>query len=131
MVNKKRRVFQHIMEDESYQIIKNLIPKEWVIREFNRPDYGIDLVIELFEKIDDHYSETLGEFIYVQVKSLKNIKIVTEKIFSVNNVAKGVWGEDRSEYAEIDIKNILLILIPFLQYNHWVQVFLFCFLWLI
>jgi hypothetical protein len=103
MAKKKQRVFQHIMEDESYQIIKKLIPKEWVIREFNRPDYGIDLVIELFDKVDEQVSETLGEFIYIQVKSVKQIEIKNEKIFPVENVAKGKWKEDKSEYAEIDV----------------------------
>lgn len=81
MARKKQRVFQHIMEDESFQIIKKLIPKEWVIREFNRPDYGIDLVIELFDKVDEQISETLGEFIYVQVKSVKQIEIKKRKFF--------------------------------------------------
>lgn len=80
-----------------------MLPKEWVIREFNRPDYGIYLLIELFDKIDDQYSETLGEFIYVQVKSVKSIEITKEKIFNVGNVAKGAWSEDKSEYAEIDV----------------------------
>lgn len=103
MAKKKQRVFQHIMEDESYQIIKKLIPKEWVIREFNRPDYGIDLVIELFDKIDEQITETLGEFIYVQVKSVKHLKVKSEKIYPVGNVAKGKWKEDKSEYAEIDV----------------------------
>ncbi|WP_240601624.1 DUF4365 domain-containing protein [Flavobacterium columnare] len=91
------------MEDESFQIIKKLIPKEWVIREFNRPDYGIDLVIELFDKVDEQISETLGEFIYVQVKSVKQIEIKKEKVFPVGNVAKGKWKEDKTEYSEIDV----------------------------
>jgi hypothetical protein len=103
MARKKQRVFQHIMEDESCQIIKKHIPKEWVIREFNRPDYGIDLVIELFDKIDEQVYETLGEFIYIQVKSAKNIKITKERIFNVGNVAKGIWKENKSEYTEIDV----------------------------
>lgn len=102
MATKKRRVFQHMMEDESYQVIKKQLPKEWVIREFNRPDYGIDLVIELFDKIDEYNSETLGEFIYVQVKSVKSIDVIKKQIFYVGNVAKGVWREDKSQYAEID-----------------------------
>lgn len=103
MSKKKRRVYQHIMEDESYRIIKENVPKEWVIREFNRPDYGIDIVIELFDKLDEQVSETLGEFIYVQVKSVKNIAITKEAIFNVGNVAKGIWKEDRSEYIELDV----------------------------
>ena len=36
MAKKKRRVYQHIMEDESYQIIKKHIPKEWVIPALRR-----------------------------------------------------------------------------------------------
>lgn len=103
MSKKKQRVFQHIMEDESYQIIKRHIPKEWVIREFNRPDYGIDIVIELFDKLDEQVSETLGEFIYIQVKSVKNIAVTKENIFNVGNVAKGTWKEDKSEYIELDV----------------------------
>ncbi|QPQ50181.1 DUF4365 domain-containing protein [Chryseobacterium indologenes] len=103
MARKKQRVLQHIMEDESYQIIKALIPKENVIREFNRPDYGIDLVIELFDKIEENAYETLGEFIFVQVKSIKRAEIKREKIFPVGNVAKGKWNEDKSEYIELDV----------------------------
>ena len=103
MARKKQRVLQHIMEDKSYDIIKRHIPSHWVIREFNRPDYGIDLVIELFEKIDDRTSETLGEYIYVQVKSVQSLKVSTEKAYPVYNVAKLPWKEDRSEYVEIPV----------------------------
>src|SRR5690606_25034906 len=95
MIRKKQRVLQHIMEDESYEIIKSQIPKHWVIREFNRPDYGIDLVIELFEIIDNDIAETLGEFIYVQVKSVKELQLKQDFIYEVGNVAKGVWTENR------------------------------------
>jgi hypothetical protein len=103
MTRKKQRVPQHIMEDESYGIIKRQIPKHWVIREFNRPDYGIDLVIELFEIVDENIAETLGEFIYVQVKSVKELESKFEKIFEVGNVAKGAWIENRKKYANIEV----------------------------
>lgn len=103
MASKKRRVFQHIMENDSYQLIKKLLPKEWVIRDFNKPDYGIDLVIELFNRVDEQYSETLGEFIYIQVKSVKSVEVIKEKIFTVRNVAKGAWTEDKSEYAKVPL----------------------------
>ena len=86
MARRKQRVRQHIMEDESYEVIKRYIPNNWVIREFNRPDYGIDLVIELFEKIDEQISETLGEFIFVQVKSVEKLERKIEKIYPVDNV---------------------------------------------
>jgi len=103
MIRKKQRVLQHIMEDKSYEIIKSQIPKHWVIREFNRPDYGIDLVIELFEIIDENVAETLGEFIYVQVKSVKSIETKQEKIYEVGNVAKGVWTEDRKSHTNLEV----------------------------
>ncbi|RYE59680.1 MAG: DUF4365 domain-containing protein [Sphingobacteriales bacterium] len=103
MARKKQRTFQHIMENESYEIIRSHLPKEWVIREFNNPDYGVDLVIELFEKIDQNISETLGEFLYIQVKSTKKIAIETEKIYAVGNVAKGIWKEDKSEYIDLKV----------------------------
>jgi hypothetical protein len=91
------------MEDESYEVIKRYIPNNWVIREFNRPDYGIDLVIELFEKIDEQISETLGEFIFVQVKSVEKLERKIEKIYPVDNVAKSKWKEDKSQYVEMEV----------------------------
>lgn len=103
MAKRKQRVRQHIMEDESYEIIKKFIPNSWVIREFNRPDYGIDLVIELFEDINDKISETLGEFIFVQVKSMEKTEQIKEKLFPVDNVAKRRWKEDKSEYVEMEL----------------------------
>ncbi|ROH94817.1 DUF4365 domain-containing protein [Chryseobacterium cucumeris] len=103
MIRKKQRVLQHIMEDKSYEIIRQQIPKHWVIREFNRPDYGIDLVIEIFEIIDENIAETLGEFIYVQVKSSKKLEIKQEKIYDVGNVSKGVWTENKKTYTKLDV----------------------------
>ena len=103
MARRKQRVRQHIMEDESYEIINKFIPKSWVIREFNRPDYGIDLVIELFENINDKVAETLGEFIFVQVKSVKKVDKVKEILYPVDNVAKSRWKEEKSEYVEMEL----------------------------
>jgi hypothetical protein len=103
MTRKKQRVLQHMMEDESYEIIKSQIPRHWVIREFNRPDYGIDLVIELFEKIDDNVAETLGEFIYVQVKSVKELEAKQETLYEVGNVAKGLWTENRKSHTSLEV----------------------------
>jgi hypothetical protein len=108
MAQKKQRVFQHIMEDESYLIIKDKLPKNWVIRDFNRPDYGVDIVIELFEEISTGVSEILGEYIYVQVKSVQELEIKKEKVYPVENVAKGNWKENKSEYFEIEVIKFVL-----------------------
>ncbi|WP_420583250.1 DUF4365 domain-containing protein [Reichenbachiella sp.] len=108
LARKKQRVLQHVMEDKSYEIIKRQIPDHWVIREFNRPDYGIDVVIELFDKISEDVAETLGEFIYVQVKSVKSIDIKKETIYDVGNVAKGAWSENKQRHTELDVVNYIL-----------------------
>ena len=99
---RKKRVLQHIMEDGSYQIVKESLPPHWVVREFNRPDYGIDLVIEIFEQVDDAFV-TLGEFLFVQVKSVKNAELDQKKIFPVKNVSKSVWEEDKSEWIDLKV----------------------------
>jgi hypothetical protein len=108
MAQKKQRVFQHIMEDESYKIIKEHLPTHWVDRMFNNPDYGVDLVIELFDKKNDRVSEALGEYLYVQVKSVQSLDIKTEKIYPVGNVAKVGWNEDKSTYFEIEVIKFVL-----------------------
>ena len=51
MSHTKRRTFQHIMEDKSVLKLRNILPAEWVIREY-KPDYGIDLTIEIFRYLD-------------------------------------------------------------------------------
>jgi hypothetical protein len=96
------------MEEHSYQLIRQQLPQEWVIREFNRPDYGIDLVVELFENVDADINEALGEYVFVQVKAQQSVTIKKEKIYSVMNVAKGKWQEDRDSFIEIEVVKFVL-----------------------
>lgn len=103
MARKKQRVIQHVMEDESFLIVKSQLPKHWVLRKFNNPDYGVDLIIELFDKVDEKISEVLGEYLYVQVKSVEEIDIKSREVFPVKNVAKGIWNEDKSDSLNIDV----------------------------
>ncbi|UYQ92135.1 DUF4365 domain-containing protein [Chitinophaga horti] len=101
MAERKKRSFQHIMESESFDIIRQNLPKHWVVREFNNPDYGVDLVIEIFEDSGDNVNfEVLGEYVYVQVKSVQKISIRSEQIYSVNNVSKFSWEELKGAYIE-------------------------------
>ncbi|MDN3593963.1 DUF4365 domain-containing protein [Zunongwangia endophytica] len=108
MVRKKQRVIQHIMQGESFLIIKNLLPKHWVIREFNNLDYGIDLIIELFENVDQKVSEVLGEYLNVQVKSVEELEIKSKKIFPVENLAKVNWREDKTESLNIEVVKFVM-----------------------
>jgi hypothetical protein len=104
MSHKKQRVFQHIMENTSLQIIRNILPSEWVIRDY-KPDYGIDISVEIFEYIDDSNSiaETLGEWFFAQVKSVKTTQIKTIKVHSRGNVEKSPLTQYKNELLEIEV----------------------------
>lgn len=103
--HRKRRISTHLQEDTSYKIIRNILPEHWVIRDFNKPDYGIDLVVELFQEIDEYKKvyETLGEYIFIQVKSIENPIVVRKKFYPVQNVAKFTYQEDKEYFVEVDV----------------------------
>lgn len=102
---RKIRAEQHLMESDSYRILHSILPKHWVIREFNHPDYGVDLVIEIFEPydLDQKQYEAMGEFLYIQVKSVQVADVQKIKLFDVQNVAKGQWTETRETFIEADV----------------------------
>ena len=52
-------------EEESLQLVRSLLPEEWVIHEY-KPDYGIDNVVEIFRYVDGEreIAETLRIFLY-------------------------------------------------------------------
>ena len=104
MAHTKRRVRQHIMEDQSYIILKGLIPEEWAVHEY-RPDYGIDLVIEIFKFIDDkrEAADTLGELFFIQLKSVKEMKIQKITVRSRENVEKGTATYDGRDSKVIEV----------------------------
>jgi len=95
---RKQRTASHIGEEASFEIIRDVFPEQWVIRPFDKPDYGIDQVFELFKKVQGQSRtyETLGEYLFVQVKSVEKAKYATQKYYPLMNVAKAVYKEDRS-----------------------------------
>lgn len=102
MANRKRRSEQQIMEEQSNTILRQSLPEEWVIHDY-RPDYGIDLVLEIFEyTTPEKVAETLGEQLFIQLKSVKNITIEKHKIYDRKNVEKYSL-EKKETFVEIDI----------------------------
>ncbi len=104
MAHTKRRVHQHIMEDKSISLLRSRLPEEWVIREY-RPDYGIDLAIEIFKFIDPDRTkaDSLGEWFFSQVKSVSKTKINKLKVFGRHNVEKAANQTNPDEFLEIDV----------------------------
>lgn len=89
------------------RIVRDLLPDRWVIRDY-RPDYGIDLLIELFEYIDPEHTQaaTLGETLFVQVKSTEVVDAARLRVYPRENVELGPLQEDRAEQTEIDVARL-------------------------
>lgn len=104
VAHRKRRVFQHVMESDSISLIKEFLPSEWVIREYS-PDYGIDLVVEVFECVDAKRKiyEALGEMFLSQVKSVSKTVISSVEVYSRMNVEKYGYLELKDEKSIIDV----------------------------
>lgn len=102
MSHTKRRTFQHIMEDQSFLVLRSILPKEWVIRDY-KPDYGIDLTVELFRYLDEEETkaDTLGEMFFAQLKSQKQVDIRTITVHPRYNVEKKALEEDRAQELKI------------------------------
>jgi Domain of unknown function (DUF4365) len=98
----KKRTGPQMMEDQSLTIVRALLPREWVARDY-KPDYGIDLVIELFdaESGDPDICVSLGELLFVQVKSVERTAPIMLQANERSNVAKGIY-QPGQEYTDIE-----------------------------
>jgi hypothetical protein len=98
-----------MMEDGSFALIRERIPREWVVRPYH-PDYGIDLAIELFEPLPERpgYASTLGEWIFAQVKSMCKLEKIQIEVFPRNNVERSALKERRDVSTTIDVATFQL-----------------------
>jgi len=88
----KKRVEQHLIDEEGQGLLRSALPREWVLREY-RPDYGLDFALELFKtpSLDRGASlilETLGEHIFIQLKSCKRAPQRALKLYGRYNVER-------------------------------------------
>ncbi|HIE9456708.1 DUF4365 domain-containing protein [Klebsiella variicola] len=106
---KKRRSISQVKEDISIRVLREKLPREWVVHSYGA-DYGIDCVVELFDFIDDseNIAETLGENFFVQLKSSDCIEYCTRKAYARGNVTKGNLTEDKSDFVEIPVAKFKL-----------------------
>lgn len=98
----KRRGETHLSEDQSETLVKSLLPKEWVMRKLH-PDYGVDISIEVFERRSGIGIPTMGEFLFVQLKSTTALKQRTIKIRVRGNVEKALDTQDGKPAFELDV----------------------------
>jgi Domain of unknown function (DUF4365) len=111
MAHTKRRVFQHIMEDESHVVVRVILPEQWVVRRYS-PDYGIDCQVEIFEYIDAEKkkADTLGEMFFVQLKSIDATEIATITVEERLNVEKPAAFDEggAKERRQIEVLKLTL-----------------------
>lgn len=91
------------------RIVRDLLPDHWVIRDY-RPDYGIDLAIELFDFLtqEPDQAATLGETVFVQVKSTEAVEVRRLRVYARRNVEKGCLEEDPGRSIEIEVAALQL-----------------------
>lgn len=106
---KKQRSLNQVKEDISVRLLREKLPKEWVVHSYGA-DYGIDCVVELFDFVDEeqNIAETLGENFFVQLKSSDCIEYSIRKAHGRGNVAKGSLNEDKNESVDIPIAKFQL-----------------------
>jgi hypothetical protein len=97
----KKRGETHLMENASEIIIGKLLPEPWVIRKLH-PDYGVDYTIEVFEPFGTSFP-TMGEFLYVQAKSITSTEKKVVKVAPRMNVEKHTPLKDDEAELEVDV----------------------------
>lgn len=87
----KQRSKQHLIDDAGQKLFRSQVPPHWVVHEY-RPDYGIDFTLEVFSKSKEKKSattyETLGEHVFIQLKSVNETNIRTLKLYERKSVEK-------------------------------------------
>ena len=99
----KQRNEQHVIDAEAQDLLRSVLPKHWVLREY-RPDYGLDYALEVFGEIPEvaghekgNRFETLGEHLFLQLKGARKADRSSLKVFSRGNVEKLVYRENRGD----------------------------------
>jgi len=91
----KKRSDQHLIDQDGIGLLRTKLPRHWLLREY-RPDYGLDFTIETFKAANvggaaggSATYETLGEHVFVQLKSAAEPEVYSLDIYGRSNVEKG------------------------------------------
>lgn len=92
MARAKQRNLQHVTDAEGVWLFRASLPPHWVVREY-RPDYGLDFSVEIFQRLPSsnhrkHMYETLGEHLFVQLKTTASLTRSRLPLYARYNVEK-------------------------------------------
>lgn len=107
MKGTKKRSAEHVIDSKGQEIFKSCLPAHWVLREY-KPDYGIDYSLEIFDKINEDDFETLGEHIYIQLKTVTSCKTRKLKLSPRKNIEIYKQYLENNDIEEIYVKKITL-----------------------
>lgn len=104
MSEAKKQSEQHLIDRAGQDLLRSKLPTHWLLREY-RPDYGLDFTVEVFQPgtVVGHVKtyETLGEHIFIQLKSIASPSTSDLEVFSRGNVEKAPEKLDRDESVAI------------------------------
>jgi len=92
MARSKTRPKQHQIDERGQELFRRCLPNHWALREY-KPDYGIDYDLEIF-RLKNHENnlsanaETLGEHVFIQLKTVTDGVVKGANMYSRSNVEK-------------------------------------------
>lgn len=101
MAEGKIRDNNHIIEEKSLLLLKNVFPIEWVQRKME-PDYGIDIDLELFD-YEDGVCVTLGEHVFLQIKGTESPEFAT-----IKPIGKQLYIKKELEEMQIEVLKFVI-----------------------
>ncbi len=113
MTQTKKQSEQHIIDAEGERLFRAQLPSHWILRPY-RPDYGLDFTLEIFARSKDRPTatqtyETLGEHIFIQLKSSRTVNVRPLKIYGRSNVEKAREHLDKKKLVGVlDTARILI-----------------------
>jgi hypothetical protein len=87
----KKQTEQHLIDADGQRLLRGCLPRHWVLRDY-RPDYGLDFALEIFADPKSANKpatyETLGEHLFIQLKTVTSAKIKPLQLYGRVNVEK-------------------------------------------
>lgn len=100
-----KRLDTHIKESDSWKILQNKIPAEWIIREVSERDYGIDCYIELVNRDN----EVTGDLLSGQLKGQEKIEWQEKQDNSKEATFSGIKMETIHYWMNLPVPVFLLV----------------------
>ena len=110
MRRSKARSEQHLINEKGERLLREVVPAHWVLHEY-RPDYGIDFALEVFSELPrasaTRVYETMGEHLFIQLKTMESCPLKRVNLYSRMNVEKQEEILDKSQrWGQLDVLRI-------------------------